>query len=238
MKKIIFLCTIITAAAIGITSCTMADIKAGTPEHIPASTETHAHTLAETSISSPADTGSTLSHEPSAPRQSSKTPAKVSIPTLTVTCGQDQEEIPSSSGGYELSNTNEDGTVDGVIACGAEPLSYLMEKSSSIPYIKLGTDISLEFTAGSVPDAITLQDIILREDGTHKYDERATENTSLTCRGNTASFSLGVNLAAMLSSDLSSYEEGGILRGFRVNCTWENGSTAEYGFVLRTDASE
>ncbi|BFL18266.1 hypothetical protein K190097F3_37670 [Enterocloster clostridioformis] len=41
----------------------------------------------------------------------------------------------------------------------------------------------------------------------------------------------------MLSSDMSSYMEAGILRGLRVNCRWADNSTAEYGFVIRTDAS-
>lgn len=90
---------------------------------------------------------------------------------------------------------------------------------------------------GTVPDTITIQDLILRNDGSPKYTEQATEEFTLACSGGTAVFSLNTNGAAMLSSDMSSYMEAGILRGFRVNCQWADKSTAEYGFVIRTDAS-
>ena len=159
------------------------------------------------------------------------------IPRLFVACGPDKEEIPSSSGGYELYTPDSEGNEGGIIACGAEPLSYLVEKVQDIPYVKLGTDITLEFRDGTVPDTITIQDLILRNDGSPKYTEQATEEFPLACSGGTAVFSLNTNGAAMLSSDMSSYMEAGILRGFRVNCQWADKSTAEYGFVIRTDAS-
>ena len=159
------------------------------------------------------------------------------IPQLLVTYGPDKTEIPSFSGGYQLYTPNNEGTAEAVIACGAEPLSYLVGKVPDIPYVKLGTDISLEFREGTVPDSVTVQDLILRGDGSPKYNEQVTEEFTLACSGSTACFTLDINSAALLSSDMSSYEEAGILRGFRVNCRWDDNSTAEYGFVIRTDAS-
>lgn len=159
------------------------------------------------------------------------------IPQLLVTYGPDKTEIPSFSGGYQLYTPNDEGTAEAVIACGAEPLSYLVGKVPDIPYVKLGTDISLEFREGTVPDSVTVQDLILRGDGSPKYNEQVTEEFTLACSGSTACFTLDINSAALLSSDMSSYEEAGILRGFRVNCRWDDNSTAEYGFVIRTDAS-
>ena len=106
-----------------------------------------------------------------------------------------------------------------------------------IPYVKLGTDISLDFREGTVPDSVTVQDLILRGDGSPKYTEQVTEEFTLACSGSAACFTLDINSAALLSSDMSSYMEAGILRGLRVNCRWADNSTAEYGFVIRTDAS-
>ena len=148
------------------------------------------------------------------------------IPQLLVTYGPDKTEIPSFSGGYQLYTPDDEGTAEAVIACGAEPLSYLVGKVPDIPYVKLGTDISLDFREGTVPDSVTVQDLILRGDGSPTYTEQVTEE-----------FTLDINSAALLSSDMSSYEEAGILRGFRVNCRWDDNSTTEYGFVIRTDAS-
>ncbi len=67
------------------------------------------------------------------------------IPQLLVTYGPDKTEIPSFSGGYQLYTPDDEGTAEAVIACGAEPLSYLVGKVPDIPYVKLGTDISLDF---------------------------------------------------------------------------------------------
>ena len=159
------------------------------------------------------------------------------IPQLLVTYGPDKTEIPSFSGGYQLYTPDDEGTAEAVIACGAEPLSYLVGKVPDNPYVKLGTDISLDFREGTVPDSVTVQDLILRGDGSPKYTEQVTEEFTLACSGSAACFTLDINSAALLSSDMSSYEEAGILRGFRVNCRWDDNSTAEYGFVIRTDAS-
>ena len=81
-----------------------------------------------------------------------------------------------------------------------------------------------------------VQDLILRGDGSRKHGT-GHRGITLACSGSAACFTLDINSAALLSSDMSSYEEAGILRGFRVNCRWDDNSTAEYGFVIRTDAS-
>ena len=60
------------------------------------------------------------------------------IPQLLVTYGPDKTEIPSFSGGYQLYTPDDEGTAEAVIACGAEPLSYLVGKVPDIPYVKLG----------------------------------------------------------------------------------------------------
>lgn len=50
-------------------------------------------------------------------------------------------------------------------------------------------------------------------------------------------FCLTPNVNAMLSSDMSAYMTGGILRGFKLELVWDDGSRAEYGFLISTDAS-
>ncbi len=55
------------------------------------------------------------------------------IPQLLVTYGPDKTEIPSFSGGYQLYTPDDEGTAEAVIACGAEPLSYLVGKCRTFP---------------------------------------------------------------------------------------------------------
>lgn len=253
MKKLLLVCALLTTITAGIAGC--ATETAGNTPNPSHETETSPKQIPETTLSetalsetappetalpetAPPDPAVPGSQEESAKADPVKAPVNVTVPALVVTYGPDREELPSSSGGYQLHNIADDGTVEAVVACGAEPLSYLAETVSPLPYVKLGTGMYLEFSQGTPPDAITVQDMILNEDGSSKYNHQSTIEFPLTCTGAAASFSLDANPAAMLSSDMSAYEKGGIIRGFRVNCTWMNGSTAEYGFVLRTDASD
>lgn len=159
---------------------------------------------------------------------------KITLPTLSVVIksGSDTSVVPSSAGGYTLNTPQPDGTMQSAIACGADPLTALAQSGKEIPFADFGSQIILSFDDGSQPDSISLTDMILKEDGSAQYGEPTFIHTDLECRGGKAEFTLEENPAAYLSSTMN---PEGFYRGFRVNCIWENGSEAEYAFILRTN---
>lgn len=104
-----------------------------------------------------------------------------------------------------------------------------------LPYINLNEDIGIKFPSGT-PDSFTLKDYILNSKGERKYSEEMAIEIPLQFSKKTAVFKLEENKAAFFSSDTSSYERGGIIRGFRLTCTW-GANECEYAFILRTDAN-
>ena len=154
------------------------------------------------------------------------------LPTLSVIYqdGTAVAEIPTQSGGYTLTIPQPDGTAQSIIACGADPLSDLAQRTKEIPYVEYGGQMILSFEDGSQPDSVELTDIILQKDGTSQFGERTYVHTTLKCIDGKAEFTLEENPVVYLSSTIN---PEGFYRGFRVNCTWENGSAAEYGFVFR-----
>lgn len=160
------------------------------------------------------------------------------LPQIRVTWNEGKEEIPSSAGSIEwMTRDEKTGETQGIAACGADPLPYLTKEYPDLPYLPIESWITIEFLNTPAPDSVTLSDIILREDGTSKYQEETVETQKLQLEGQKAQLYLSTNFWAMLSSDLSTYQKGGVIRGFRLNCSWENGSSADYGFVIRTDAA-
>lgn len=154
------------------------------------------------------------------------------LPSLTVTYqdGTAVAEIPSAAGGYTLNVPQPDGTVLSAIACGSDPLTDLAQSGTEIPYVEFGGQMILSFEGGPQPDTVKLTDLILRRDGTAQYGERTFVHTDLECKDGKAEFTLEQNPAVYLSSTLN---PEGFYRGFRVNCTWANGTEAEYAFILR-----
>ena len=161
-----------------------------------------------------------------------KTASESDLPTLSVIYqdGTAVAEIPSQSGGYTLTIPQPDGTAQSIIACGADPLADLAQRTKEIPYVEYGGQMILSFEDGSQPDSVELTDMILRKDGTSQFGERTYVHTTLECIDGKAEFTLEENPVVYLSSTIN---PEGFYRGFRVNCTWENGSAAEYGFVFR-----
>ncbi len=99
------------------------------------------------------------------------------IPEVRVMFGSPSQEIPSAMGNYTLVKEVESkgasgGTTKQVTnACGADPILTVMEDGKEIPYVKLGTDLAIQFRNGSIPESIELEEMILNEDGSKKYDE-------------------------------------------------------------------
>lgn len=118
-----------------------------------------------------------------------------------------------------------------------EDTFYTIMKEGSdieVPYAHLGETIEIVFK-GAAPDKYELRDYILREDGFVKYTEKEVVKIPIELVNGKASFELDMNWAALLSSNSKDYEPGGVLRGFRLICSWGE-NECEYGFVIRTDA--
>ena len=81
-----------------------------------------------------------------------------------------------------------------------------------------------------------MYDYLLKENGSPKYDERAAFETELTVSKNTAEFQLQESPALALSSTFPT-EEDGVLRGFRLVCSWGE-KQSEYLFCLKSDTSK
>lgn len=224
------LCCLAVTAALGLSACSAAG---GTAQ---AGTQATTGTAETASGETPAPTGAKV---PSAPTDAKvpSTPIVTAndLPDLSVTysVGGKQVSIPSCSGGYTAFVPQPDGTTTSVVACGADPFWTLMESEPSIPYLETGSVITLSFHDGIRPDSITMTDLLLREDGSALYNERSSVVTELEPEGETLSFPLEKNASACLSSSI---QPDGFYHGFRLGCSWDCGSKAEYAFIIRSDA--
>ena len=159
------------------------------------------------------------------------------LPQIRVTQERKSREIPSASGVILWNEPGDDGDTVSTAACGPEPFTVLAKEEREIPYLPLGRWITIELTGDKQPDEAILSDYILKEDGSPRYDEKSTITTELEYDNHEMRFCLTPNVNAMLSSDMSAYMTGGILRGFKLELVWDDGSRAEYGFLISTDAS-
>lgn len=122
---------------------------------------------------------------------------------------------------------------DGMAYDREDTFKTLMKKSSDIPYFHLGDMISIQFKKNE-PDEITVMESILTAGGDYKYSDRTEKKVVLNQEDKIYSFQLEPNTASYLSSDLSDYDQGKSIRGFRIVCSW-GANECEYGFILRTD---
>lgn len=109
----------------------------------------------------------------------------------------------------------------------------LQESDRTIPYVKLGETIRLNF-GDQAPQSFELSDYLLGEEGTLKY-RKAIRNIEMDIHDGIGDLVLDENGFAALSSNSKDYEPGATLRGFRMICNWKD-HTQEYAFVIRTDA--
>lgn len=169
----------------------------------------------------------------------------VRIPEIQVSFGDPSLEIPSMAGGYTLVKSVEptygsretEPQKQTMIACGSDPLLSLANDAKMIPYVRLGSAVNVQFRNGTTPDSVTIEDIILNENGSAKYGADTILVATPDVAGDGLELNLDVNMNALFSSDSETYQKGGVLRGFRMSCEWDNGSTAEYAWILKTDAA-
>lgn len=158
------------------------------------------------------------------------------LPQIRVTYEKMSREIPSASGVILWNETGDNEEMTNTTACGPDPFTVLTQEKTDIPYLPLGRFITIQLTTDKRPEEAVLMDYVLGEDGAPLYEEKNVITTNLEYENHEMSFCLTQNGNALLSSDVSAYETGGVLRGFKLKLSWEDGSEAEYGFVVKTDA--
>ncbi len=114
-----------------------------------------------------------------------------------------------------------------------EIFRMILEKNEAVEYIKLGRTINIEFDSDY--DAGEMNDYILNNDGTFKYDSKTIKTSEMRVDNGLYSFILDKNIAVYYSSNIEDYKDGAVIRGFKLTCTCE-GEMKEYFFVINTDA--
>lgn len=156
-----------------------------------------------------------------------------SLPDIRVFYGADDTEIPSASGDVSWIEEKEDGNQVSTIACGPDPIQYLVQRKEEFPYLAFHTTIKVEFDHPVLPDKVVVYDVIVNDDGQGEYSEDAAMKTEY--HPDSSTLELKVDASQKNGQGTPPEEGETILRGFKLVCSWENGSKAEYGFLIRTD---
>jgi hypothetical protein len=123
---------------------------------------------------------------------------------------------------------------DGKVYDREDILVSFMKEEKEILYLPLGSKIKVEFETNP-PFDVKLQDRIMKEDGSEKYN-KATNDMNFEYKDGNVSATMDFNPVAMLSSDMKDYEKGAVLRGFIISAKWDKETECEYGFAVYTDA--
>ena len=115
------------------------------------------------------------------------------------------------------------------------PYIMLHTTFDDLPYIKNDESIIIHFD-NVIPDSIILTELILKEDGSRKYNISDKDYNINIGKNNIASFTIEANYATALSSYSGDYIEGNTIKGYRMVCTW-GGNECEYVFIIRGDAA-
>jgi hypothetical protein len=107
--------------------------------------------------------------------------------------------------------------------------------SKHIPYVELGSKISLNFGANR-PAAVSVIEVIANADGSRKYDAATDKTLDVAYSGsNLLSFGVEKNTGDMLSSNSDDYLPGNAFRWYRIICDGDGEIMTEYALWLRTD---
>lgn len=108
---------------------------------------------------------------------------------------------------------------------------------ASILTVDLESSISVIFENGRMPQEIMIEDMVLDESGNILYDPETIDTQTLTVDANSIQWYLLPNQTALNSTDAKTYQSGGVLRGFRMNCYWSDGTEMQCAWAIRTDAA-
>ena len=164
------------------------------------------------------------------------------IPEIKVTFGEPVQEIPCMAGGYTLVRESKEQKdemgeplLETMIACGEDPVAVLWDMEA-IPYVDLGSWITVQFRNGTMPDYLIVEDSVLDENGAKMYEAVNYTSEDVVIEQNQMRFFLKPNMNALYSTDPDTYKNGGVTRGIRLKCEWRNGSKSEYAWIFKTDA--
>ena len=159
---------------------------------------------------------------------------------LLAGCGKNTPETPPSvtvdAGGISVSNTTSLSCWNNTVYLLNGAADDWIEKYGEPIFLPLGTVFRVTIPSNSAePDTIVVKDILINEDGSPKYDEKAAVNElSATLEDNIITFSLDNHWASGLSSDSEDYKEGAVWRCFEITCTWDE-NVCVYSFCVRTN---
>ncbi|MDR2044658.1 MAG: M56 family metallopeptidase [Clostridium sp.] len=109
--------------------------------------------------------------------------------------------------------------------------------SKSIPYVELGSVISLNF-GEKRPASVSVIEVIAKADGSRKYHDATDRTLEVEYSGsNLATFRIGLHFGDALSSNSADYLPGNAFRWYRIICGDNEKDAVEYGLWLRTDPS-
>jgi beta-lactamase regulating signal transducer with metallopeptidase domain len=124
--------------------------------------------------------------------------------------------------------------VQATISYDGKSATIALGNSDKIPYVELGSTISLNFKDGR-PAAIIVIEIYANADGSRRYNEPTDRILDVALSGgNLATFAVTENPAVGLSSNLDDYKSGNSFRWYRIICG-EGSDAVEYGLWVRTD---
>ena len=103
-----------------------------------------------------------------------------------------------------------------------------------LPYFALGEEVVIESTNFET-DLFTVEDAILKQDGTFKYGEQSTISYEIEVVEGIAKFQLPDHFATSLSSNTEDYKPGHTIRAFVIRAKIDKSDFA-FAFVIRTNA--
>lgn len=103
-----------------------------------------------------------------------------------------------------------------------------------LPYVALGEEVVIESTNFDT-DSFTVEDAILKQDGTFKYNEKSTVVYDVEVVDDIAKFDVPGHAAAHLSSNSEDYKPGHTIRAFVLRAKIDKADFA-FAFVIRTNA--
>lgn len=170
-----------------------------------------------------------------------KLAAAVITAALFTACGAKVPETPPSvqitANGAQVENTVNETCWDNTVYIIDGTAADWLEQYGDPVYYPDGTTFEIVLPKkNTVPDSVRLTDSVIRDDGSLKYDESAAVCELVPeINENVISFTLEGHMASMLSSQLSDYESGAVLRCFELTCKWGDNECV-YTFCIRSDA--
>jgi hypothetical protein len=115
-------------------------------------------------------------------------------------------------------------------------LDFPFENASweELPYVALGDEVVIEATNFDT-ELFTVEDAILKQDGTFKYNEKSTNVYDVEVVDGIAKFDIPGHAAAHLSSNSEDYKPGHTIRAFVLRAKIDKADFA-FAFVIRTNA--